>query len=87
MWLGHGADDQTFVGGLRVYELSCWPQLWTVGLTQTGGPPCQTGNKPTPAGHTCALHWAKSVRDYFENAVLMGERKRATGTHGTKQTL
>lgn len=69
MWLGQGVEDQTFVGGLCVYELSCWPQFCTVGMTQTGRPPCQTGNKPTPAGGVCALDWPKSIRDHFENAV------------------
>lgn len=33
-------------------------------MTQTGRPPCQTGNKPTPTGENIIHH--------FENAVKMG---------------
>lgn len=32
-------------------------------MTQTGRPPCQTGNKPTPTGENIIHH--------FENAVKM----------------
>lgn len=34
-------------------------------MTQTGRPPSQTGNKPTPTG--------ESIRDHFENAVKIAE--------------
>lgn len=72
MRLGQRAEHQTFVGGLRLYELSGCPQFWSVGMTQTGRPLCQTGNTSTPAGASCALDWAKSRGDHCKNAVWIG---------------
>lgn len=81
IWLGQAAEKQTFVGGLSVYELSCWSfLLWPVKKPQSGKPSFQTGNKPTTTGDVCALDWAGSVLDLFEIIVHMGTVQPRSGT-------
>lgn len=92
---GHGAEDQTFAGGLSFMSFS----LWTVGMTQTGRPPCQMGYKPAPTGQsrnlffTCAKRKTKLWRRHKSELSITTLRKhqllgpRATGFKAKPLTM